>query len=158
MKDVTRELQITPGHEKLRALEGDWEGEETVTESPWQRGGTARGFITARIVLGGFYLLQDYVQLREGQKSFEGNGVFGYDTEDRLYKLYWFDSLGFQPPVPASGAWVGDKLTMVRPSLRGAARHTYTFEGPDRFTLGIEFSWEGGDNWSQVLTGVFSRR
>jgi Protein of unknown function (DUF1579) len=158
MKDVHKELHITPGHEKLLAFVGDWTGEETVVESRWQRGGQARALVTTRAILGGFYVEQSYVQVREGRTSFEGRGVFGYDTDDRLYKLYWFDSLGFQPPIPASGAWVGDMLSLVRPSLRGAARHTFTFDGPDRYTLRIDFSWEGGENWTEVLTGVFTRR
>ena len=158
MKDVTREMHITPGHEKLLALVGDWTGEEHVIESRWQRGGIARGLITTRAILGGFYVEQSYVQVRDGKTSFEGRGVFGYDTDDRLYKLYWYDSLGFQPPIPASGAWVGDMLAVVRPSLRGAARHIFSFDGPDRYTLRIEFSWEGGENWTEVLTGHFTRR
>ena len=151
-------LQITPGHEKLFAFVGDWTGEETIIESRWQRGGQARGLITARAILGGFYVQQDYVQLRDARTSFEGRGVFGFDVDDRLYKLFWFDSLGFQPPTPASGKWSGDTLSMVRPSLRGAARHSFTFEGPDRYRLKIEYSWEGGESWTDVVNGIFTRR
>lgn len=153
-----KSLTLTPGHEKLLAFVGDWTGEETVIESRWQRGGNARGLITTRPILGGFYVQQDYVQLRDGRTSFEGRGIFGFDIDDQRYKLFWFDSLGFQPPTPASGQWSGDKLTMVRPSLRGAARHSFTFEGPDRYRLKIEYSWEGGESWSDVVNGVFTRR
>ena len=63
--------------------------------------------------------------MRDGKETFATHGVFTYDREDRLYKLFWHDSLGYYPPSPASGGWTGKTLILVRGSLRGNARHVY---------------------------------
>ncbi|MEI4908322.1 DUF1579 family protein, partial [Klebsiella pneumoniae] len=60
-----------------------------------------------------------------GKETFATHGLFTYDREDRTYKLFWHDSLGYYPPSPASGGWTGKVLTLVRGSLRGNARHVY---------------------------------
>ncbi len=112
-------------HHKLAVFAGEWDGEEMVFPSRWTAGGPATSHVTARMDLNGFYLIQDTRQMRDGKESFATHGVFTYDREDRLYKLFWHDSLGYYPPSPASGGWVGKTLTLVRGSLRGNARHLY---------------------------------
>ena len=91
-------------HRKLAVFAGEWNGEETVFASRWNAGGPATSHVVARIDLNGFYLIQDTRQSRDGKESFATHGVFTYDREDRLYKLFWHDSLGYYPPSPASGA------------------------------------------------------
>src|SRR6185503_3628626 len=73
--------------------------------------------------LNGFYLIQDSRQMRDGKETFATHGVFTYDRDDRHYKLFWHDSLGYYSPAPASGGWTGKSLILVRGSLRGNARH-----------------------------------
>ena len=145
------------GHARLAAFVGDWRGPESLRETRWQKPGEAEGIYVARPDLGGQYVLQDYTQLRGGAVAFEGRGVFAYDQAEKLHKLYWFDSLGFAPPSPASGRWEGDALTLRRPSKRGIARHVYEFDGADRYVLRIGFSADGGGSWSEVLTGNYAR-
>jgi hypothetical protein len=152
------EPKLTPEHRKLLALTGNWSGEEQLSPSPWQEGGSAMAYIGASSDLGGFYIMQEYRQVRDSGISFKARGMFGYDTADRLYKLYWFDSLGYQPPAPASGLWTGDTLSLTRPSMRGVARHVYTFEGADAFHLAIDYSSDRGENWQHVLSGQYRRR
>ena len=103
------------------------------------------------------YFVQEYRQVRDNGVSFKARGMFGYDTADQLYKLYWFDSLGYQPPAPASGLWVGDTLSLTRASMRGAARHIYSFDGDNAFRLVIDYSPDRGENWHNVLTGDYRR-
>ena len=90
-------------HRKLAVFAGEWNGEEVVYPSRWTAGGPATSHVVARIALNGFYLIQDSVQTREGKESFATHGVFTYDRDDRAYKLFWHDSLGYYPPSPASG-------------------------------------------------------
>src|SRR3979411_3532030 len=116
-------------HRKLAAFAGEWNGEEVWYPSLWNAGGPATSRVIARIDLNGFYLIQDTRQMRDGKESFATHGVFTYDREDRLYKLFWHDSLGYYPPSPASGGWSNKTLILVRGSLRGNARHVY--EGID---------------------------
>src|SRR5260221_11961422 len=110
-------------HRKLAVFAGEWSGEEMVQPSRWTAGGPATSHVVARIDLNGFYLIQDTRQMRDGKETFATHGVFTYDREDRLYKLYWHDSLGSFPPSPASGGWTGTTLTFVRGSLRAKPRH-----------------------------------
>ena len=115
---------------------------------------TAR--VVARIDLNGFYLIQDARQSRDGKESFLTHGVFTYDREDKLYKLFWHDSLGYFAPSPASGGWKDKTLTLVRGSLRGNARHVYQLLDADTYTLKIQFSPDS-EGWADVLTGTYRR-
>ncbi len=144
-------------HRKLAAFAGEWTGEEVVHPSRWAAGGPATSRVVARIDLNGFYLIQDARQTRDGQESFATHGVFTYDREDRLYKLFWHDSLGYYPPSPASGGWTGGKtLILVRGSLRGNARHVYEIVDDNTYTMKIQFSPDA-EGWADVLTGVYRR-
>jgi hypothetical protein len=145
-----------PEHARLAAFAGEWNGEEVVFPSRWTEGGTATSHVIARMDLNGFYLIQDSVQTRDGKQSFATHGIFTFDREDRTYKLFWYDSLGYTPPSPASGGWVGKTLTLVRGSLRGNARHVYEIIDDDSYSLKIQFSPDA-EGWADVLTGVYRR-
>ena len=143
-------------HRKLAAFAGEWAGEEMVYPSRWTEGGPATATVSARIDLNGFYLIQDARQMRDGKESFATHGVFTYDREDRLYKLFWHDSLGYYPPSPASGGWSGKSLILVRGSLRGNARHVYEIVDDNSYSMKIQFSPDA-EGWADVLTGVYRR-
>jgi hypothetical protein len=143
-------------HRKLALFAGEWTGEETVFPSRWNVGGPATSHVTARIDLNGFYLIQDSRQTRDGKESFATHGVFTYDREDRLYKLFWHDSLGYYPPSPASGGWSGKSLILVRGSLRGNARHVYEVIDDNSYAMKIQFSPDA-EGWADVLTGIYRR-
>jgi hypothetical protein len=145
-----------PEHARLAAFAGEWNGEEVVFASRWTEGGTATSHVVAHMDLNGFYLIQDSVQTRDGKQSFATHGIFTFDREDRTYKLFWYDSLGYTPPSPASGGWVGKTLTLVRGSLRGNARHVYEIIDDDSYSLKIQFSPDA-EGWADVLTGVYRR-
>lgn len=145
-----------PEHARLAAFAGEWNGEEVVFPSRWTEGGTATSHVVAHMDLNGFYLIQDSVQTRDGKQSFATHGIFTFDREDRTYKLFWYDSLGYTPPSPASGGWAGKTLTLVRGSLRGNARHVYEIIDDDSYSLKIQFSPDA-EGWADVLTGVYRR-
>ena len=145
-----------PEHVRLAAFAGEWNGEEVVYPSRWVAGGTATSRVVARMDLNGFYLIQDTVQMRDGKEAFATHGLFTYDREDRTYKLFWYDSLGYTPPAPASGGWVGNTLTLVRGSLRGNARHLYEIIDDDSYSMKIQFSPDA-EGWADVLTGIYRR-
>ncbi|MET4391085.1 hypothetical protein ABIB73_006872 [Bradyrhizobium sp. F1.4.3] len=145
-----------PEHARLAAFAGEWNGEEVVFPSRWTAGGPATSRTVARMDLNGFYLIQDSVQMRDGKEIFATHGIFTYDRDDRTYKLFWYDSLGYTPPSPASGGWVGKTLTLVRGSLRGNARHVYEIIDDDAYSLKIQFSPDA-EGWADVLTGVYRR-
>jgi Protein of unknown function (DUF1579) len=143
-------------HRKLAVFAGEWAGEEVVFPSRWTAGGTATSRVVARMALDGFYLIQDSVQTRDGKPSFATHGVFTHDREDRTYKLFWHDSLGYYSPAPASGGWAAKSLILVRGSLRGNARHVYEIVDDNTYNLKIQFSPDA-EGWNDVLTGVYRR-
>lgn len=145
-----------PEHARLAAFAGEWDGEEVVFPSRWTAGGPATSRTVARMDLNGFYLIQDSVQMRDGKQVFATHGIFTFDRDDRTYKLFWYDSLGYTPPSPASGGWVGKTLTLVRGSLRGNARHVYEIIDDNSYLLKIQFSPDA-EGWADVLTGVYRR-
>ena len=142
---------------RLQALAGEWIGEEQLAPSRWSAGGLASARVKARVDLEGYYLVQDYTEEVEGRVSIQVHAVFAWDEEQRQYLLYWFDSYGFAPQAPGSGQWQGDSLVLTRSSSRGMARHSYRFEGPDRYRLRLENSFDGGQSWQPVMDGVYRR-
>jgi len=146
----------TDEHRRLAAFAGEWRGEETVFASRWVEGGEAESRVSARMDLNGFYLIQDSRQTRADKESFAAHAVFTYDREDRLYKLFWHDSLGYFAPSPASGSWSGNSLVLVRGSLRGNARHIYEVIDGNSYTMKIQYSPDA-EGWSDVLTGIYRR-
>jgi hypothetical protein len=155
-KDHLAQSSPLPEQARLAALAGEWNGEEMVYPSRWNAGGPATSRTVARMDLNGFYLIQDGVQMRNGKEIFTTHGIFTYDRDDRTYKLFWYDSLGYTPPSPASGGWVGNTLTLVRGSLRGNARHVYEIIDDNSYSLKIQFSPDA-EGWADVLTGVYRR-
>ena len=145
-----------PEHKRLSVLAGEWSGEEMVYASRWTTAGPATSRVTAHMALNGFYLIQDTVQMRDGKQSFATHGLFTYDREDRTYKLFWHDSLGYYPPSPASGGWAAKSLVLVRGSLRGNARHVYEVVDDNTYNMKIQFSPDA-EGWNDVLTGVYRR-
>lgn len=145
-----------PEHARLAAFAGEWDGEEMVFPSRWTAGGPATSRTVARMDLNGFYLIQESVQMRDGKQVFATHGIFTFDRDDRTYKLFWYDSLGYTSPSPASGGWVGQTLTLVRGSLRGNARHVYEIINEDSYSSKIQFSPDA-EGWADVLTGVYRR-
>ena len=143
-------------HRKLAVFAGEWSGEETIYPSRWSEGGSATAIVKAHMALNGFYLIQDTVQMRDGAETFGTHGVFTYDREDRRYKLFWHDSLGYYSPAPASGGWTGKTLILVRGSLRGNARHVYEVIDDNNYSMKIQFSPDA-EGWADVLTGTYRR-
>lgn len=141
----------------LAALAGDWVGEEQIATTRWGEGGAAVGHYRARLELGGRALVQDYRAERDGTTSLQVHAVFVAGPEHDQYGLYWFDSYGFTPTVPAPGLWDGQRLTFVRSSSRGQTRHVYELRGADTFALKLESSFDSGVSWETVMTANYRR-
>jgi hypothetical protein len=144
-------------HQRLHALIGEWIGEETLSPSPWGPGGRATARVTARLALDGFYVVQDYVEEKEGRVTFRGHGLFSYDTQTSEFCRYWFDSIGFVPDAAARGVWDGDTLTLRYSSPRGQARYTYRFESDRLHHLRLENSFDGGKTFATFMEATYCK-
>ncbi|AND67631.1 hypothetical protein ATSB10_01770 [Dyella thiooxydans] len=137
-------------------MAGRWEGEERISATRWGPAGLARGFIEARIELGGRVLVQDYRQQRDGHPALQVHAVFATGADHRV-ALYWFDSYGFVPQEPAGGAWQDGMLVIVRRSPRGETRHRYTLQDAKCFRLELASSFDQGANWEPVMEATYHR-
>jgi uncharacterized protein DUF1579 len=150
--------KVTDLHRKLYALTGDWEGTETMAESPWGPAGTAIGKLHIRTDMNGFFVLQDYIQEKERKVTFSGHGIFGYDLEAGNYTWYWVDSMGFVPDSPARGKFEGDTLKLEKVTPRGSARYAHRLEGKNSYHFTIENSFDQGKSWQTFLTAAYRRK
>jgi len=144
-------------HERMRQLAGTWRGEDRLHPSPWDAtGATAEGRMTARMALGGFHLLIDWQQLRDGVVTFEGHGVLGWDPRGKCYTLHWFDSIGVEHGAPHLGTWDNDTLTLQHEtSHMGHSRQVYRV-GVDAYDFRLESS-QDGKTWSTFMDGSYRR-
>lgn len=143
-------------HLRLRELAGRWEGHETMHPSPWDpKGGAATGRTSSCLALGGFAVITDYEQERDGVVTFTGHGVWTYDAEDGCYVLHWFDCMG-SPPEVFRGNFTGSVLA-VSHGGRMHVRLTYDFTQPDRMTSRMEMSADGAE-WKTLFDGVYERK
>ena len=147
----------TPGHLLLEKLAGFWEGEETMHPSQWDpKGGTATGRNKQRLSLGGFALVTDYEQERDGVVTFTGHGVMTYDTKEACYVLHWFDCMG-SPPEVFKGTFDGDVLTLAHGGPGMHARLTYDLSGEKRMTTRMEMSSDG-EEWRTLFDGSYETK
>jgi hypothetical protein len=146
----------SPGHLALEKLTGIWEGQETMHPSQWDpKGGVAFGRNRHTLSLGGFALLADYEQVRDGAVTFTGHGVYTYDPKQGRTFLHWFDCMG-SPPEVFAGGFDGDVLTLAHSGPGMHARMTYDLSTPGTMKGTMEMSADGTE-WHVLFEGVYRR-
>ncbi|MER8867228.1 DUF1579 domain-containing protein [Mesorhizobium sp. M0751] len=148
---------LSADHQRLQALVGAWRGEEEISGTQWADPGTAASEVLAEAQFGGLFVVQRYRQRRDGTVSFGSHNVFGFDQQNSLVTMHQFDSMGFVPASPATGAWNGSELVLDRSSPRGAARVTYIFDDADTYLMRLHFKPAGSDSWQDMVSGVYRR-
>lgn len=147
----------TAEHRKLEKIAGDWEGEEKMSPSPWDpKGGTALGRIKSRMAVGGFALINDYEQERDGKITFSGHGVFTYDLKEQLYTLTWFDCMGV-PPEVFKGRFEGEVLRLSHGGPGMHVRLTYDLSETGHLSTSMEMA-QDGVNWTKLFDARLVRK
>ena len=146
----------SPGHVLLEKLVGSWAGEETIHPSEWDPvGGVAIGRNRQQMSLGGFALITDYEQERDGAITFTGHGVYTYDPKEDRYSLHWFDCMG-SPPEVFVGRFEGDVLTLSHGGPGMHARMTYDLSAPETMKAMMEMSPDGED-WKVLFEATYKQ-
>ena len=146
----------SPGHVLLEKLVGSWEGEETIHPSQWDPvGGVAIGRNRQQMSLGGFALITDYEQERDGAITFTGHGVYTYDPNEDRYSLHWFDCMG-SPPEVFVGKFEGDVLTLSHGGPGMHARMTSDLSTPETMKAMMEMSPDGED-WKVLFEAIYKQ-
>jgi hypothetical protein len=145
-----------PAHEKLKALAGQWSGEEQIMPSPMDPvGGLANAKVDNRLALDGFVLVQDYVQERSGRVNFEGHAVIAYDAANDAYVMDWWDTFGMGRSE-YRGKLAGSKLVLESASPMGRSRATYDLSKDGTYDFTMEVSLDGA-NWAAFMKGSYRR-
>jgi len=144
------------GHKKFESMAGTWEGTETMYPSAWDpKGGTAVGRTVGRVAVGGFALVVDYQQTRDGAVTFSGHGVYTFDTKSELYSMTWVDSIG-SPPEHFTGKFTDDVLVLVHGGPPMHVRMRSDYSHPDRIATSMEMS-QDGRTWKKLFDGDYRR-
>jgi hypothetical protein len=131
------------GHRALEKLAGTWEGEETMHPSQWNpEGFTAFGRNRHRLSLGGFALISDYEQIKDGKVTFTGHGIYTYSPDEDLYSLHWFDCIG-SPPEVFTGRFDDHVLILAHGGPGMHARMTYDLSTEGVMRSKMEMSPDG---------------
>jgi hypothetical protein len=108
------------------------------------------------VALGGFALVSDYEQQRDGKTTFSGHGAYTYDPEQQIYTLYWLDSTGSRPEV-FTGTFTGDVLTLGHAGPPMHVRLTWDLTMMGRLASKMEMS-EDGVTWNTLFDAEYRRR
>jgi hypothetical protein len=145
-----------PEHAALQVFAGTWEGRERMPPSPWSpTETTADGRIVSRQSLGGFAIVQDYVQSSDGVSRYEGHGVLTWDGAAKEYCLYWLDSMG-SPVNTFRGKRDGDTWTFMSRDARGHTRSAWEFTSRHSYRHTMEVSPDG-KTWSTFMDGTYRK-
>ena len=146
----------TEHHQRLELLVGRSQGTETMHPSQWDpQGGTATGRNDSRLALGGFALITDYEQERDGVITFQGHGVMTYDAKQQHYVLHWFDGIG-SPPEVFTGNFDGDVLSLAHGGPGMHARLLYDFSRSGIMGSRMDMSQDGAD-WATFFECDYAR-
>jgi hypothetical protein len=146
-------------HRQLAMLEGSWEGEEFLSPSPWGPGGPAKGVYKNTLILDGFYLMQEYEEVKDGKVIYKGHGLMGFDPASGDFLWYWFDNQGMFSPV-ARGHWQDPKTLVFEspsPVTGGLVRSFFVFVGKDDLEFNMMSSVDQGVTWKPSLQSRYRR-
>ncbi len=151
---MPRTPQPTEHHRWLQRFAGNWVGEERLAPPPVGPGGTAIGRLNIRVELDGFFVVEDYLEERNGRTVFKGHGVFGWDGEQKSYTLYWVDCMGSVPSSPARGKREGDTILF---EAGKHSRYMYKFSGENSMYFKVENSQDDSRTWVTFLEANYQR-
>lgn len=146
--------QPSDGHRAMEKLAGTWEGTETMHPSQWDpKGGTAIGRNRSRLALGGFALITDYEQQRDGAITFSGHSVLTYDPKADRHTLHWFDCIG-TPPEVFTGGFEGEVMTLAHGGPGMHARLRWDLTTPGKMLCSMEMSPDG-EEWKTLFNAEY---
>lgn len=86
----------TPGapHQWLEKFTGEWTTDMTMWMKPSTPPLKGKGVETAKMILGGRYLEENFSGDAPGMPQMEGRNIIGYDNFKKKYVSYWIDNAG----------------------------------------------------------------
>jgi hypothetical protein len=137
--------QPSPEHKKLAAFVGTWKDDAEMKPGPFGPGGKMSLTETCEWFTGGFSIV-----CLTATTGFMGElktlSVLSYDPEEKVYRFYEFNSVGWSDAAKATVA--GDTWTFDGESKMGSklikSRSTIKLSSPDSATMKSEMSVDDG--------------
>ena len=143
---------------RLAQLKGKWTAQETYFPNEMTpEGGKGEGTLTAVMALDARFLYDSYKSMTP-LGALDGVGLLTYDMEAKVYRGWWFDSMGSAEEM--SGNWEGETLVLTGESTfmgkKYSNRMTYHDITPDSYVFTIESSVDGGP-LQKTMETVYTR-
>jgi len=143
--------QPSPEHKKLGAFVGIWKDEALMKPGPLGGGGRMSLTQTCEWFTGGFSVVC-HTETLARMSNLKALTVLTYDPEEKVYRIYEFNSAGWNNSARASVN--GDTWTFEGESKMGGklvkSRSTIKLPSPDSATMQSEVSVDGGQ-WTVVM-------
>jgi hypothetical protein len=137
--------QPSPEHKRLGVFVGTWKDEAEMKPGPFGPGGKLNLTETCEWFTGGFSVVC-HTETTGFMGDVTALTVLTYDAEDKVYRLYEFNSMGRSDS--AKGSVDGDTWTFAGESKMGSTliktRSTIRIPSPDSAVMRSEVSVEGG--------------
>lgn len=150
-------------HQKLNYFVGTWEGEETLYPSEFTKGGKGKSTSNYSWTLDGFFLIDNYEYISSPDpmmQGYKGQGLIGYDMENKGYKMWWFDNMGHGSE--ASGSWRGDNLIfeseMVYQGKPIKEKFSFLIMTPSKFKFMIEQKVGNSEKWQKAMEAIYTKQ
>lgn len=149
-----------PGPEvkKLEVFAGKWSGESDMKSGPWGPGGKMTGEDDCTWFEGGFQLVCRSTGSGAMGKV-KGEGIIGWNPEEKRYKYSGFDSTGMM--LSASGTNTGNTWNWTGEDMMGGklvkSRYTIVLTSPTTQTFKWEMS-EDGKTWKTMVEGKSTKK
>jgi hypothetical protein len=96
MEDYMKMAQPGPEHELLKKFAGDWTADCKFWNPDGSDGGTSKGIMHAKMILGDRYLQLNYegeMDMGNNKVPFKGMGIGGFDRGKKKYVNFWIDEM-----------------------------------------------------------------
>lgn len=146
-------------HELLKQFEGEW---SVVAKCYTPSVQETRGTETAKLKLGGFWLMFNYKSEMDG-KPFEGHGMMGYDPQKSCYIGVWTDSWSpaltrFEGKADATNKVITLTCDSVDPKSGQPMMHKMTMEIGDADHWTHRFFAPAKDGKEALMSEMFYTR
>lgn len=146
----------------IKTLSGAWTVTEKQDPNPMNpKGGTGKGTAVLTPGPGNLSLIEKYHSVGTMGGSFNGMGVFWWDTKDKVYRSLWCDNMSPNGCEAAgSTKWEGNNLVGTMESeMNGQTmmtRYTYADWKPNSFVMTMEMG-PNASSMNKFMTITYSK-
>lgn len=162
-KKMEEAARPAPQHQRFAEEAGTWDADVSMWMEPGAEVKKSKGVATAKAVLNGLWLDEEFRGEFEG-KPFEGRTLVGYSKEKQKHFGVWVSSMGTTPEVvwgtadPAGKVITFDGDPVPCPMGTFTPRWIVRQDDPDHMTFEHWSKFEGASDYVKGLEIKYTRR